>query len=89
LNAPALFLLASTSAGIARGGGFIQTFQVDLGKYAMKLIFGIVVVILTTFSALGEKSHAYELNLLPRNRPASPPTEPRLPPRCASSTSAG
>jgi hypothetical protein len=42
--------------------------QVDLGKCPMKLKFPIVVVILTIFYALGEKGHAYELNLVPRNR---------------------
>jgi hypothetical protein len=42
--------------------------QIDLGKYPMKLIFAVIVTILTILSAMGEKSHIYELNQLPRNR---------------------
>lgn len=42
--------------------------QIDLGKYPVKLVLAVAVFFLTVISATGEKSHAIELNKLPRNR---------------------
>ena len=42
--------------------------QIDLSKYPIKLIFAGIVIIFTIISSFGEKSHAEELNKLPRDR---------------------
>lgn len=42
--------------------------QIDLNKYPVKLILAVLVILLTIISSFGEKSHAEELNKLPRDR---------------------
>jgi len=45
-----------------------KVITIDLGRYPLKWIFAGIVLLLTIISSYGEKSHAAELNRLPRNR---------------------
>ena len=42
--------------------------QIDLNKNPIKLILAVLVIFFTIISSFGEKSHAEELNKLPRDR---------------------
>lgn len=42
--------------------------QIDLSQYPIKLIFAVLVIFFSIISSFGEKSHAEELNKLPRDR---------------------
>lgn len=47
---------------------FNDVIQIDLSKYPIKLIFAGIIIFFTVLSSFGEKSHAEEINKLPRDR---------------------